>query len=161
MSDSVIATILNNLYDQMVAVTSIAASITAGDLKAYDGAVINDFSAPTMLTVGGLPITDDLAETASDWQWATLGVDGSSAQVDEVWHIPCGIETVLGEANLRTARTTALNLFVAAATFVRGTTLSIPQVMWCKPQLGAVRQMQTADGAEVLITFTAHVQTRI
>jgi hypothetical protein len=161
VSDTVITTVLNNLYDQIIAEAFIAAEITAERLKTFDGSAINDFSAPSMMTIGGLPITDDLAEISSEWDWATLGVDGTNAQVDDVWHIPCGIHTFLGEANLRTARTTALALFTHAMSFIRGTTLGIPQVMWCMPQLATIRQSQTADGAEVLIAFSAHVQTRI
>lgn len=162
MSDSVIATVFNNLYDQLVAETTISAEIAAGRLKAFDGPAVNDFSAVTMMTIGGFPIVEDEEpDTNSDWNWASLGRDGANADVDEIWHIPCGISTMLGEANSRAARTTALNIFAKAASFIRGTTLSIPQVMWAMPQVATIKQMQTQSGAECLILFSAHIQTRI
>jgi hypothetical protein len=161
MSNSVIVSVLNNLYDQAVAVTEVAAAITAGTLRVSDGPAINDFSEQTLMTLGGLPVHEDLAEAASDWNWATLGGSGALADVDEIWHIPCGIHTVIGDGVFRTTRAIALNLFVPVAQFIRGTTLSIPQVMWCTPSLATVRQSATADGAEVLITFSADIYTRI
>lgn len=162
MSESIWADVLDKMYDLVIAETYIAAEIAAERLKAFDGPAINDFSAPTMMTIGGWPVQTDVEpETTSEWNWAAMGVSGTLADVDDAFSVPCGIQTFLGESNQRTARRTAINVFAKAAALYRGTTLTLGQVMWCTPQLNSLRQQNTADGAECLITFSVHVRTRI
>lgn len=161
MSDTRLADILDALYDGLIAETYIAAEISAERLKAFDGGAVTDWSAISMLVIGGRPFPEDLSETTSSWDWGSLGVSGTSADVDEWIFVPCGIATQLGETDLRAARRTAIAIYAAAAAFIRGTTLSIPQVMWCIPQPNALRQEQTSSGAEVFVDFTAAIRTRI
>ena len=161
MSESIWADVLDKMYDLVIAETYIAAEIAAERLKVFDGPAINDFSAATMMTIGGLPIQEDESETTSEWNWAAMGRDGTNADVDDAFSVPCGIQAVLGESNLRTARRTAINVFAKAAAVYRGTTLGLVGPMWLIPQMASLRQSNTADGAECLITFFVHVRTRI
>lgn len=161
MSLTVIANAMDALYDVLVLDATLAASVTAGTLKIWDGPAFGDFSEQSILTVGAQPIVDADNATSVDWQWATMGVDGTNAQVDEAYDIPCGISTASGGTNMRTTRRTAFNLYEAAAAVIRGTTLSIPQVLWGIPQVTSVRYIQGESGSDCLVLFTAHFRTRI
>jgi len=160
VSDTVLSSVLDNLYDQMIAVSFLAAEITADRLRTSDGPPLSDWGARTMLAVGARPVQDDESETNGAWSWAAMGVNGTLCDVDEVITVPCGIATLSGDADMRTARHTAIAVYTSAAAFIRGTTLAIPQVMWCLPQLNSLHQRQTGDGAEVFIDFSAIIQTR-
>lgn len=161
MSDTRLADILDALYDGLIAETYIAAELAAERLKVFDGPPSIDWSGTSMLVVGGRPVQDDTSETTGSWDWGSLGVSGTQASIDEWVFVPCGIATVLGEANARTARRTAIAIYAKAAAYIRGTTLGLDVVMWCIPQLTALKQQQTTSGAEVFIDFTAGIRTRI
>lgn len=162
MSETIWADVLDKMHDLVIAESYIAAEITAERLKVFDGPPINDFSEDTILTIGGLPIqTEAEPETTSDWNWAAMGRDGANADVDDMFSVPCGIHTVLGKADVRAARRTAIDVYAKAAAFYRNTTLTLGPVMWLIPQMASLRQSYTADGAECLITFFVHVRTRI
>jgi hypothetical protein len=161
VSTSVFFDALDALYDKFVADATLAALVTAQTLKIFDGPALTDLSAPSVLTVGARPVVDDDSASTSDWSWATLGVDGTNAQVDNTLEIPCGISSRDGNNDMRTCRHTARDIYNAAAAVVRGTTLSIPQVMWCTPQVDAIRQFRGASGSDVVVAFTALVRTRI
>jgi hypothetical protein len=161
MSDSVVFDALDALYDKFVADATLAAMVTAQTLKIFDGPPTVDFSAPSILVVGARPIVDDDSATTVEWDWGTLGVSGTLAEVDETHEIPCGISSRDGNNDMRTCRHTARDIWKAAAAVVRGTTLSIPQVMWCIPQVASIRQLHGASGSDVVVSFTAHVRTRI
>lgn len=162
MSLSIVADVLDKLYDGLTADTTLAALVAAEQLIITDGPPITDWSAPSLLVVGSGPTQDDEQLIEADSNWATLATSGALADVDENLHIPCGITTVLGDATaMRSARRAAFDIYAAAYAFIRGTTLGLPQVMWCAPQFASMGLRQTADGAEILISFTAHVVTRI
>lgn len=161
MSLTVIANAMDALYDVLAADTTLAAEVTAGRLRIWDGPAVGDFAEASMLTVGAQPIVDADNATSVDWDWATLGVDGTHAEVDEAYDIPCGISTASGGTNMRSARRTAFTLYEAAAAVIRGTTLAIPQVMWGIPQVTSIRYIQGESGADCLVLFTAHFRTRI
>lgn len=163
MSDTRLADIADALYDQLIAETYIAAQITAQALRSFDGPPIGDMTSGSVLSVGASPsIDDETVSTSVEWDWGSLGVSGANADINEWIRVPCGIHTLNGNAQqMRQARRTAIAIYAKAAAFIRGTTLSIPQVMWCIPQPGTLTQLQTPQGAEVIIAFTANVRTRI
>lgn len=162
MSESIWADVLDKMHDLVIAETYIAAEIAAERLKVFDGPPVNQFNGNTIFTIGGLPVqTEGEPETTSAWDWSSMGVSGTQADVDDAFSVPCGIHTVLGEASLRTARRTAITVYAKAAAFYRGSTLTLGPVMWLIPQMAGLRQSYTADGAECLITFNVHVRTRI
>lgn len=163
MSDTRLADILDGLYDLFAADATLAPLVTANTLRIFDGPPSTDYAAPAMLVVGGdVDPVDEDTTTQVQWDWATLGVDGAHASVDEVINVPCAIATVDGGVeNMRTARRQAITIYAAAAAAVRGTTLGIDVVMWCIAGVSAIRQLQTASGAECLIRFDVHVRTRI
>lgn len=161
MSDTIWADVLDKMYDLAIEDPYIAAEVAAERLRVFDGPSVSDFSARTMLTIGGLPIEDDESDISSNWDWSSLGRDGANADVDDQLLVPCGISTRVGDASVRIARRVAINVFKATAAFYRGTTLDLPAVMWCIPQMASLRQIYTQSGAECLITFFVHVRTRI
>jgi hypothetical protein len=161
MSDSVAFDVLDALYDKFAADATLAAMVTAQTLQIFDGPGIITFSSGSILSVGAQPVVDDESTTAVSWDWATLGASGTLAEVDETLEVPCGISTKSGDQDFRATRATAESIWKAAAAVVRGTTLSIPQVMWCIPQLTAIKQLAGQNGTDVLVLFTAHVRTRI
>lgn len=167
MSETIWADVLDKMYDLVIAETYIAAEIAAERLKVFDGPPVNQYDEDTILTIGGLPVqTEGEPETTSEWNWAAMGVNGTLADVDDAFSVPCGIHTVLGEANLRTARRAAIAVFAKVAALYRGPALSVAlagigHVLWSIPQMNSLRQSYTADGAECLIIFSVHVRTRI
>ncbi len=163
MSDTRVADILDALYDLLVAQTDIAAAITAGTLKAFDGPPTTDFSAATMLVVGGTPSADDIEtpETSVSWDWATMGRSGEFADIAEFIDVPCAIQTFGGHTNMRAIRRTAITFYAKAASAIRASTLSIGQVMWCTCAVSSIRQEQTQSGAECLVNFVARIRTQI
>lgn len=162
MTDTRVADVLTALYDLFVAEAYLAAEVTAGRLKIFDGPPAVDFEADSMLVVGGLPIVDDESETSVSWEWGSLGRSGQFADIDEVIDVPCGVSTVLGNSrDIRTARTSAITIYAKAASAIRASTLSLDVVMWCTTAVSAIKQTQTPTGAECLVAFTARVRTRI
>lgn len=163
MSDTLLADVVDALYEQLIAVPDIADLIAAKQLRAFDGPLIGDASTGTILSVGSQPSFDgEDTSTTVEWDWATLGISGQFADVDEWIRVPCGIHSIGGNsAGMRDVRRTAIGVYAAAATFIRGTTLGIPRVMWCIPQPGSLTLFQTPRGAEVVLGFTANVRTRI
>ncbi len=163
MTDTRLADIADALYDQMIAEAYIAEQITAGALFTFDGPPIGAISPGSILSVGASPSLDDeTVSTTVEWDWGSLGVSGAHADINEWIRVPCGIHTLNGASNqMRQARRTAIAIYAKAAAFIRDTTLGIPQVLWCIPQPGALTQLQTPQGAEVIIAFTANVRTRI
>ena len=161
MAESIWADVLDELYDTVVAEAYIAAEITAERLNVFDGPAVTDFSGASVMTIGALPVHEDESLTTSEWSWAAMGRSGANADVDDAFSIPCGIHTVLGDNDLRTARRTAIAIYAKVAALVRDSTLGLPLVMWCIPQMGSLKQSPTADGSECLITFFVHVRTRI
>lgn len=163
MTDTRVADILDALHDLWAADTTLAAMVNAETLKIFDGPPTVDFSAPSMLVVGGLPVEDDEeSQTEAALNWGSLGRSGQYADVDENISVPCGIATLLGNSgDMRACRRTAINVYAAAASALRASTLGIDVVMWCLSGVTGIRQRQTQNGAECLITFTALVRTRI
>lgn len=164
MTDTRVADILDGIYDLFAANATLAAKVTAEQLKIFDGPPTVDFSAPTMLVVGGLPVEDDESMTEVAVNWGSLGRSGQYADVDENIAVPCGIASKIGDSNpagMRAARRAAIDVYAAAASALRASTLSIDVVMWCFSGVTSIRQLQTPSGAECLITFTALVRTRI
>lgn len=163
MTDTRVADVLDALYDLIIAQTDIAAAITAGTLKAYDGPPTTDFSAGTMVVIGGTPSADDIEtpETSVSWDWATLGRSGAFADIAEWIDVPCAVQTRGGSTDMRTLRRTAITFYARAATAIRGSTLSIGEVMWCTCAVSSIRQEQTQTGAECLVNFVARVRTQI
>jgi hypothetical protein len=163
MSDTRLADITDALYDQMIAEAYIAEEIAENRLYTFDGPPIGAMPPGSILSVGASPsIDDETVSTTVEWNWGSLGVSGAHADIDEWIRVPCGIHTLNGNSDqMREARRTAIAIYAKAAAFIRGTTLSIPQVLWCIPQPGALTQLQTPQGAEVIISFTANVRTRI
>ncbi len=162
MSATIWADVLDKMYDLVIEEPYIAAEVAAERLKVFDGPSVSDFSARTMMTIGALPVEEDESETTSTWDWSSLGRDGANADVDDALSVPCGISTRLGDsADLRRARRVAINVFDKASAFYRGTTLNLPAVMWCIPQMSSLSQLYTQSGSECMITFLVHVRTRI
>lgn len=165
MTDTRVADILDALYDLWAADATLAAMVTAETLKISDGPPTIDFSARDMLVVGGLPVEDDEESTTDiSVTWGSLGRSGGYADVDETITVPCGVASLLGDstpAGMRAARRNAINVYAAAASALRDSTLGIDVVMWCLSGVSGIRQRQTQTGAECLIAFTATVRTRI
>jgi hypothetical protein len=164
VTDTRVADILDALYNLWAADATLAAAVTAGTLKIFDGPPTIDFSARDMLCIGGLPVDDDDSETSVNLDWGSLGRSGQYADVDESIAVPCGIVSQLGDstaAGMRACRRNAINVYAAAASALRASTLGIDVVMWCLAGVTGIRQAQTQNGAECLIAFTALVRTRI
>jgi len=165
MSDSRVADVLDKLYDLVVANTTLAALVTSKRLRISDGPPSSDFAADSMLVIGGVAEVEDDTQTEVSWDWSSLGVSGALADVDEFIDVPCGVASKRGtndsSATIRQLRRSAINIYAAAASVIRGSTLGIDQVMWCTCAVSSVKQLQTADGPECLIRFTARVRTRI
>lgn len=166
MSDTIVADVLDKMYDLFAANSTLAALVTANRLRIFDGPSDVDWASESMLVVGGRPIVDD-TETATsvEWDWATLGVDGAHAEIDEIIQVPCGIGAMRGinttDSTIRQVRRSAISIYAAAASALRGSTLSLGQVMWCTCNVSSIRQFQGTSGPECLIDFTAYVRTRI
>lgn len=165
MTDTRLADVLDALYDLAAANATLAAAVTAETLKIADGPPAVDFSAPTLLFIGGLPTADDESSvTEVQLDWATLGRSGAYADVDETIVVPCGVSTVVGDptpAGMRAARRTAIGIYAAYASAVRASTLGIDVVMWCIANASGVAQRKTSSGSECLITFSVLVRTHI
>lgn len=161
MSDTRLADILDAMYDQLATDATLAAMVAAGTLRISDGPMKTDFAGASLLVVGGMPEIDNDPETTSTWDWNSLGVSGQYAEIEEWIDIPLAVTSLSGDGDVRTARRTALNIYAAAAAFIRKTTLSIDVVMWCIAGPASLKQRQTTDGAEVLATFNARVRTQI
>lgn len=163
MTETRVADVLDALYDLVVAEPTIAAAITAETLKAFDGPPTTDFSADTMLVIGGAPFADEVEspETSVSWDWAAMGRSGEFADIAEWIDVPCTIQTRGGSADMRTIRRTAITFYAKAAAAIRASTLSIGEVMWCTCAVSSIRQEQTNTGAECLVTFVARVRTQI
>lgn len=164
MTDTRVADILDAIYDLFAANTYLAAEVTAERLKIFDGPPTVDWSAASMLCIGGLPIEDDESATEVNLNWGSLGRSGQYADVDENIAVPCGITTKLGDstpAGMRAARRTAITLYAKAASALRDSTLGIDVVMWCFSGVTGIRQAQTPSGSECFVAFTALVRTRI
>lgn len=163
MTDTRVADVLDAVYDLFVAEPTIAAAIDDGTLVAFDGPPTIDFSADLMLVVGGsVEVDNDAGETSVTWDWSAMGRSGGNADVEEWIEIPCAVASLDGDAgNMRAARREAIGIYAKAAAAVRDSTLGIGEVMWCICAVSGIRQLQTEDGAECLITFTVRVRTRI
>jgi hypothetical protein len=165
MSDTRVADVLDELYDLLAADSTLAALVTSNRLRIFDGPPVSDFAADSMLVVGGVAEVEDDTQTEVSWDWSSLGVSGALADVDEFIDVPCGIASKRGandpSSTIRALRRSAINIYAAAASAIRGSTLGIDQVMWCTCAVSSIKQMQTADGPECLIRFTARVRTRI
>jgi hypothetical protein len=157
------ADVLDKLYDLTVAESFIAEEIAAQRLFVSDGPLINDFAGRSILVIGGIPVDDDESEVTSEWTWATMGRSGTNADVDDRFLVPCGISTVIGQNDLRSARRITIGIFSAVAQLMRSDAMSaqLPQVMWCIPQITSLKQLSTGDGSECSLTFGIHVLTRI
>ncbi len=161
MSDSIWADVLDELYDATVTEAFLAAEIAAQRLYVFDGPIITTFDGATIMTIGSLPIAEQDAPVESEWDWATMGRDGANADVDDAFSVPVGIHTLSGDSDFRVARRTAITVYTKFAAMVRNTTLGLPGVMWCIPQMASLTMSPTADGAECLITCAVHVRTRV
>jgi len=166
MSDTIVADVLDGVYDLFVADSTISTLVAAGKLRTFDGPPTTDWAAGSMLVVGGRVLVDDEESlTEVSWDWASMGVSGAVSEVDETIAIPCGIATMRSSANtdvtMRQIRRSAINIYAACGSALRGSTLSLGRVMWCTSNVSAIHQMQTASGPECLIDFTAFVRTRI
>jgi hypothetical protein len=166
VSDTIVADVLDGVYDLFVANSAIAALVTAGTLRTFDGPPAVDWAADSMLVVGGRVQVDDQDSTTEvAWDWATMGVSGAVSEVDETIAIPCGIASKRGssttDATMRNVRRSAINIYAACGAALRGSTLSLPRVMWCTSSVSSIQQLQTPDGPECFVDFTAFVRTRI
>lgn len=165
MTDTIVADVLDKLYDTWVADATLAAMVTSKRLRIFDGPAATDFAADSMLVVGALPVVDDESETSVAWEWASLGVSGAFAEIDEVIQVPCGVASRRGSndsgATIRAIRRSAISVYAAASSALRGSQLTLPQVMWCMSNVSSIKQLQTADGPECLVAFTAYVRTLI
>jgi hypothetical protein len=162
MTTTAIEAVLNGLYDTVIADATIAAGIAAETLRVYDGPGLTDFSGPTIVTIGARPVVDDESVTSAEFSWASLGVDGAHADVDEHWEIPCGISTRDANSVMRTARATAFTWTRAIHALVRNSSLGVPTVVLaCQPQITQVRQMRGQSGCDVIVNFSVVVWTRI
>lgn len=165
MSLTVVDALLNKLYDVMIADATIAAGITAETIKVFDGPIMSDFAGPTILTIGARPVVDDESVTQVDRDWNTMGVNATTAQIKEMYEIPCGISTRDANSNMRTCRGTAFGWYATASAVIRAidTLISptIPQVMWGQPQMASIRQLRGQNGCDVVVNFNAVVITVI
>lgn len=162
MSDTRIADILDALYDLYIADAYLAAEVAANRLSIHDGPTTIELSKESILVIGGSVAVDEDAIGEVQWDWATLGVSGQFANIEEWVRIPCGISTTHGDADdMRALRRRAISIFAAAAAAVRGTNLGISCVMWCIPAVSQFVQRQTPTGPEVVFNFTVAVRTHI
>lgn len=166
MSDTIVADVLDGVYDLFAANATIAALVAASRLRTFDGPPTTDWAADSMLVVGGRVQVDD-EDSATDvvWDWASMGVSGAVSEVDEMINIPCGVAAKRGSSSsdvtIRQVRRSAINIYAACASALRGSTLSLPRVMWCTSNVSSIRQWQSTEGPECLLDFTAFVRTRI
>lgn len=167
MSDTIVADVLDEVYDLFAADATLAALVAASKLRMFDGPVVSDYAADSMLVVGGrATVTDEEPRTEVQWDWASMGVSGAVSEVDEVILVPCGIAAKRGsnttDVTIRDVRRSAINIYAAAASALRGSTLGLPRVMWCTSNVSSIVQQQTTvDGPECFIDFTAYIRTRI
>jgi hypothetical protein len=166
MSDTIVADVLDGVYDLFVADATLAALVTAKRLRTFDGPPNSDWAADSMLIVGGrVQVDDEDSTTEVAWDWASMGVSGAISEVDETIAIPCGVAAKRGsnstDATMRQVRRSAINIYAACGSALRGSTLSLPRVMWCTSNVSSIRQWQTTDGPECFVEFIAFVRTRI
>lgn len=166
MSATIVADVLDEIYDLFVAETTLAGLVTAKRLRIFDGPPATDWAADSMLSVGGrIEVDDEDSATEITWDWSAMGVSGAAADVDETIAVPCGVAAKRGsnspDATMRDVRRSAINIYAAAGLALRGSTLGLAQVLWCTSNVSRVRQWQTSDGPECFVEFIAFVRTRI
>ncbi len=162
-TQSLFADVLDAIYDTLAADATLAALVAAETLLISDGPPAGARDRLQEVWVGALDdvLGDQFESTTNVSQvWATAG-GPSVAERDEVIDVPCCVWVWRGDTDMRTCRRTAQTLLDAACTALRGQTLGVPQLMWAELLSGQFGQVQTDDGAAVVMVFTIRVQTRL
>jgi hypothetical protein len=154
--------ILNSAVTALVSTwradTTLAALVTAGTLRIFDGPAVDDRTAPIELWVGARGDDDDDAVRLAEYDWETLGQAGL---VTEVVEVDCLIWAADGTTDIPAQRANCQTVFDAAAGAVRGGNLGLAPVMWCLARPGVAHPAQTEDGAEMVLPFTVVVRSQL
>lgn len=162
-TQSLLADVLDAIYDTLVADVTLAAMVTAETLLISDGPPTGARDRDNELWVGALddPLGDQFDSTVViNQSWATAG-GPAVAERDETIDIPCCVWARRGDTDMRACRRTMQTIFDAACTALRGQTIGVPQLMWLETAAGSASQVQTDDGAAVVVPFTIRAQTRL
>lgn len=128
--------------------------------RIYDGARLLDGSSPIELWVGATGLEPEETVVTGTQEWVTLG--DATGDRDETLDIQCAVWVSAGDTDLATARRTAITVFNAAVTAVRGTDLGIsvldPTVAVASWSL---RQGQYNTGAAAVLIFTLRVSGQL
>lgn len=146
--------VLDALRTTWSADPTLSAAVTAGTLGIYDGPPVTDRSRPTELWIGASGTDPD--ETVVSGAQDLVDFEGD---VDEQLDITCAVWASAGGTDIAAARSTALALFNAAVTAIRGTTLGLAAL---RPVTSVtswdLRQTQAASGVGAVLTFTVHAE---
>lgn len=152
-------TLAADVLDALLTVWRADATLAAygtGQLRIYDGAPLLDRAAPIELWVGSTGIADEETVITGTQEWATFG--DAPDDREETLDIQNAVWVAVGSTNLQDARRTAITVFNAAVTAVRGSNLGLaaldPTVAVTTWQL---RQGQYTSGAAVVLPFTLRV----
>lgn len=157
-TQSILNSAVTTLVSTWRADTTLAALVTAGTLRIFDGPAVDDRTSLVELWVGARGDDEDDAVRLDTYDWETLGQAGL---ITEVVQVDCVIWAADGTTDIATLRANCQTVFDAAAGAVRGGNLGLAQVMWCLARPGVAHAAQTEDGAEVLWPFTVQIRSQL
>lgn len=155
-----IATRAAEVVDALVASWSADPLITTlPHVKVNDGPYLLDDSAEYRLFVGGTGLDEDEDPAVTVNQ---LSPHANDTARDEEITVTCAAWFTSGDVDMKAARTNATDLLNRAAAMPRTTqNLGLTNVFYVGIDTGALRQVQAADGAAAVYTFTVVVRCRI
>jgi hypothetical protein len=156
---SVLIAAVNGLNTLLAGTSAITTLCTV-----YDGPPIVDRSSDVELWVGALGVDQDDDSITFTRAPVTFGGGPAGAGRDETILIPCAIWAIGGETEPATRRAAIDAVFAQVCT-----ALAVPDplgnpAVFCggvEVAEGSLRQLQTPDGAAVVLTFTIRVDARI
>lgn len=128
-------------------------------LRIFDGPPLDDRAAEIELWVGATGTASDEEVIVGEQTAVTMR---QTDDRDEVLSITNTVWVAAGNTDMATARRTAIDVFNAAMTAVRGSDLGIADVFDTAECVGyRLRQGQFTTGAGVVLTFTVQIMGQI
>jgi hypothetical protein len=156
---SVFVAAVNGLNTLLAGTAAITALCTV-----YDGPPIVDRSSSVELWVGALGVDQDDDNTRFTRRPVTFGGGPAGAGRDEQILIPCAIWSIGGETTVVDRRNAVDAVFAQVCTALAvNDPLGQPAVFCGGVEVaeGTLRQLQTPDGAAVVLAFFVQVDARI
>lgn len=151
-------TLAADVLDALAAAWRADATLTAYGtrLRIFDGPPLTDRTAEIELWVGSDGLQPDETVVSGTQSYVTFG---AADDRDEALDITCTVWVVNGSTDMATTRRTAIDAFNAAAAAVRGSALSLGAEGYNATGVPSwqLREGQTANGAEVVLTFVVQV----